>query len=79
VPYTGASRPAAWTPARTTPKKSAPRPLDSAWARTCSTTSSAKAIKALEGEGADARANIDFKRHGAKWLALSVAKLDPID
>lgn len=36
-------------------------------------------IKALEGEGADARANIDFKRHGAKWLALAVAKLDPID
>ncbi|MCG5262870.1 DNA helicase II [Cupriavidus gilardii] len=36
-------------------------------------------IKALEGEGADARANIEFKRHGAKWLALSVAKLDAID
>lgn len=36
-------------------------------------------IKALEGDGADARANIEFKRHGAKWLALSVAKLDPID
>lgn len=36
-------------------------------------------IKALEGDGADARANIDFKRHGAKWLALAVAKLDPID
>ncbi|UBM10198.1 UvrD-helicase domain-containing protein [Cupriavidus metallidurans] len=36
-------------------------------------------IKALEGEGADARANIDFKRHGTKWLALSVAKLDAID
>lgn len=36
-------------------------------------------ITALEGEGADARANIKFKRHGAKWLALSVAKLDPIN
>ncbi len=36
-------------------------------------------ITALEGEGADARANIKFKRHGAKWLALAVAKLDPID
>lgn len=36
-------------------------------------------ITALEGEGADARANIQFKRHGAKWLALAVAKLDPID
>jgi len=36
-------------------------------------------IAALEGEGADARANIKFKRHGAKWLALAVAKLDPIN
>ncbi|MCO4888639.1 UvrD-helicase domain-containing protein [Cupriavidus sp. WGtm5] len=36
-------------------------------------------ITALEGEGADARANIKFKRHGAKWLALAVAKLDAID
>jgi DNA helicase-2/ATP-dependent DNA helicase PcrA len=36
-------------------------------------------ITALEGEGADARANINFKRHGAKWLALAVAKLDTID
>ncbi|UIF85327.1 UvrD-helicase domain-containing protein [Cupriavidus sp. UYPR2.512] len=36
-------------------------------------------ITALEGEGTDARANINFKRHGAKWLALSVAKLDTID
>ncbi|MBY4948792.1 UvrD-helicase domain-containing protein [Cupriavidus respiraculi] len=36
-------------------------------------------ITALEGEGADARANIRFKRHGAKWLALAVAKLDPIN
>ncbi|WP_354683988.1 UvrD-helicase domain-containing protein [Cupriavidus necator] len=36
-------------------------------------------ITALEGDGTDARANINFKRHGAKWLALSVAKLDAID
>ncbi|KDP86565.1 DNA helicase [Cupriavidus sp. SK-3] len=36
-------------------------------------------ITGLEGEGEGARANINFKRHGAKWLVLSVAKLDPID
>ena len=36
-------------------------------------------IAGLEGEGDAARANIKFKRHGAKWLVLSVAKLDPID
>ena len=29
----------------------------------------------LEGSGADARAKINFPRHGEKWLALSVAKL----
>jgi len=33
----------------------------------------------LEGNGADARAQIDFPRHGVKWLALSVAKLTPVD
>ena len=32
----------------------------------------------LEGSGDDARAQIDFTRHGVKWLALSVAKLTPI-
>ncbi len=33
----------------------------------------------LEGKGADARAQVNFGRHGMKWLALSVAKLTPID
>ena len=32
-------------------------------------------VLALEGSGDDARAHINFPRHGAKWLALSVAKL----
>jgi DNA helicase-2/ATP-dependent DNA helicase PcrA len=36
-------------------------------------------IVTLEGQGADARAQVNFGRHGAKWLALSVAKLTPID
>jgi DNA helicase-2/ATP-dependent DNA helicase PcrA len=35
-------------------------------------------IITLEGQGDDARAQINFGRHGAKWLALSVAKLTPI-
>jgi DNA helicase-2/ATP-dependent DNA helicase PcrA len=35
-------------------------------------------VLAIEGAGADARAQIDFPRHGAKWLALSVAKLTPV-
>lgn len=33
-------------------------------------------ITALEGAGQDARAQVQFKRAGTKWLALSVAKLD---
>ena len=33
----------------------------------------------LEGSGDDARAQIDFPRHGVKWLALSVAKLTLVE
>jgi DNA helicase-2/ATP-dependent DNA helicase PcrA len=33
------------------------------------------AVLSLEGVGADARAQVNFSRHGVKWLALSVAKL----
>ncbi len=35
-------------------------------------------VLAIEGTGDDARAQIDFPRHGTKWLALSVAKLTPV-
>ena len=33
----------------------------------------------IEGAGDDARAQINFGRHGLKWLALGIAKLTPID
>jgi DNA helicase II / ATP-dependent DNA helicase PcrA len=36
-------------------------------------------IGVLEGKGADARAQVHFGRHGTKWLALSVAKLTPVE
>jgi DNA helicase-2/ATP-dependent DNA helicase PcrA len=36
-------------------------------------------VVTLEGSGADARAQVNFGRHGMKWLALSVAKLTPIE
>ncbi len=36
-------------------------------------------IVTLEGSGADARAQVNFGRHGMKWLALSVAKLTPVN
>jgi DNA helicase-2/ATP-dependent DNA helicase PcrA len=35
-------------------------------------------VLSLEGVGEDARAQINFPRHGIKWLALSVAKLTPL-
>ena len=35
-------------------------------------------VLTLEGAGEDARAQINFPRHGTKWLALSVAKLTPV-
>ncbi len=35
-------------------------------------------VVGLEGTGDDARAQINFPRHGMKWLALSVAKLTPV-
>jgi DNA helicase-2/ATP-dependent DNA helicase PcrA len=35
-------------------------------------------VQTLEGTGDDARAQINFPRHGVKWLALSVAKLTPV-
>ena len=36
-------------------------------------------ILTLEGSGSDARAQVNFGRHGAKWLALAIAKLTPVD
>jgi len=36
-------------------------------------------VLALEGSGDDARAQVNFPRHGIKWLALSVAKLTVVD
>jgi DNA helicase-2/ATP-dependent DNA helicase PcrA len=35
-------------------------------------------VLSLEGTGDDARAQVNFPRHGIKWLALSVAKLTPV-
>jgi DNA helicase II / ATP-dependent DNA helicase PcrA len=35
-------------------------------------------VLAVEGAGTDARAQVNFPRHGVKWLALSVAKLTPV-
>ncbi len=36
-------------------------------------------VVTLEGRGDDARAQVNFGRHGVKWLALAIAKLTPVD
>lgn len=36
-------------------------------------------VLSLEGSGDDARAQVNFPRHGTKWLALSVAKLTVVE
>jgi DNA helicase II / ATP-dependent DNA helicase PcrA len=36
-------------------------------------------VQQLEGSGDDARAQVNFPRHGVKWLALAVAKLTPVE
>ncbi|SNX28017.1 ATP-dependent DNA helicase UvrD [Polynucleobacter meluiroseus] len=36
-------------------------------------------VTSLEGNDADARAQVNFKRHGVKWLQLSIAKLAAVD
>ncbi len=36
-------------------------------------------VTALKGSGGDARAQVRFKRHGEKWLALAVAKLQAVE
>jgi DNA helicase-2/ATP-dependent DNA helicase PcrA len=36
-------------------------------------------VLTIEGGGDDARAQVSFGRHGTKWLALSIAKLTPVN
>ena len=36
-------------------------------------------IVTIEGNGDDARAQVNFGRHGMKWLQLSLAKLQPVE
>jgi DNA helicase II / ATP-dependent DNA helicase PcrA len=74
-----ASRPAeAWAPPPTPPLPAA----EGGW-RVGQTVFHGKfgegVISVLEGRGADARAQVHFGRHGAKWLALAIAKLTPVD
>jgi DNA helicase-2/ATP-dependent DNA helicase PcrA len=35
-------------------------------------------VTGIEGQGEDARVQVKFAEHGSKWLALSIAKLEPV-
>jgi DNA helicase II / ATP-dependent DNA helicase PcrA len=61
----------------TPPQKSAPQGLQSGQ-KVFHTKFGEGTIVSIEGQGDDARAQVNFPRHGIKWLALSVAKLTPV-
>ncbi len=65
-------------PQRAAPVTSGPN----AWVRSGVQVFHAKfgegAVMSIEGVGDDARAQVNFPRHGTKWLALSVAKLTQV-
>jgi DNA helicase-2/ATP-dependent DNA helicase PcrA len=65
-------------PQRAAPMASGPN----AWVRSGVQVFHAKfgegAVVSIEGVGDDARAQVNFSRHGTKWLALSVAKLTQV-
>jgi DNA helicase-2/ATP-dependent DNA helicase PcrA len=65
-------------PQRAAPVASAPN----AWVRSGVQVFHAKfgegTVVSIEGVGDDARAQVNFPRHGTKWLALSVAKLTQV-
>jgi DNA helicase II / ATP-dependent DNA helicase PcrA len=61
----------------TPPQRSAPQGLQ-AGQKVFHTKFGEGKIVSIEGQGDDARAQVNFPRHGIKWLALSVAKLTPV-
>jgi DNA helicase II / ATP-dependent DNA helicase PcrA len=61
----------------TPPQKSAPQGLQPGQ-KVFHTKFGEGRIVSIEGQGDDARAQVNFPRHGTKWLALSVAKLTPV-
>jgi DNA helicase II / ATP-dependent DNA helicase PcrA len=61
----------------TPPQKSAPQGLQ-AGQKVFHTKFGEGKIVSIEGQGDDARAQVNFPRHGIKWLALSVAELTPV-
>jgi DNA helicase-2/ATP-dependent DNA helicase PcrA len=74
----GGAHASAPAPVRSTPATDGPN----AWVRSGMQVFHTKfgegTVLALEGSGEDARAQVNFPRHGVKWLALSVAKLTPV-
>lgn len=86
----GAGRNAGWQPAAAPPPPPLPRAMQESAAKAAGhglrigqavfhNKFGEGVVVTLEGKGTDARAEIRFGRHGVKWLALSVAKLTPVD
>ncbi len=69
----------AWTPPPAATRQDATRPGLRVGQGVFHTKFGEGVVVTLEGRGADARAQVKFGRHGLKWLALSVAKLVPVD
>jgi DNA helicase-2/ATP-dependent DNA helicase PcrA len=70
-------------PAQPVPQRAAPVASGpNAWVRSGVQVFHAKfgegTVVSIEGVGDDARAQVNFPRHGTKWLALSVAKLTQV-
>ncbi|HSV44841.1 MAG TPA: 3'-5' exonuclease, partial [Ramlibacter sp.] len=60
------------------PQKSAPTHGLKAGMKVFHTKFGEGTVLSIEGSGDDARAQVNFPRHGIKWLALAVAKLVPV-
>jgi DNA helicase-2/ATP-dependent DNA helicase PcrA len=65
-------------PQRAAPVTSGPNAWVRAGVQVFHTKFGEGAVLSIEGVGDDARAQVNFSRHGTKWLALSVAKLTQV-
>lgn len=86
----GAGRQAAWSPAAAPAQPPVPAAMAASAAKAAGhgwrvgqgvfhTKFGEGVIVTLEGSGEDARAQVNFGRHGPKWLALAIAKLTLVE
>ncbi len=75
----GAGKPETFSSPPVPPQKAAPSHGLSAGTAVFHNKFGEGKVLAIEGAGDDARAQVNFPRHGTKWLALSVAKLTIVE